>query len=242
MALDFIGCSGFYYKEWKGDFYPDKFTQKNWFSYYASKFNTLEINSSFYRYPKPEVLQSWYDNSPADFKFSIKVPRTVTHYRRFNNVEQPLDDFHRLIKNGLKDKLGCVLYQLPSNLKYSFELLDRMVSQMDKSLNNVIEFRDAGWWNSDVYEILSANNITFCNISHLNLPDSLIQTSQIMYLRFHGVPKLYLSVYTKAELSDWSKRINELENIKTRYIYFNNTMTTGSIGNAFYLRERLSNH
>src|ERR1700747_49503 len=109
----FIGCSGFHYKEWKGIFYPEKLPQRKWFEYYSSRFNTLELNTTFYRFPQLGVLQNWYEKSPADFRFSVKAPRLITHYKQFNDSRQLLADFYGTIREGLQDKLGPVLFQLP---------------------------------------------------------------------------------------------------------------------------------
>ena len=105
-----IGCSGFYYRDWKAIFYPEKLPQTKWFEYYSQHFNTLEINSSFYKFPTEKSLKKWYDTSPADFKFSLKVPRLITHYKKFFDCESLLTDFYTSIQSGLQEKSGCVLF------------------------------------------------------------------------------------------------------------------------------------
>src|SRR5688500_18710163 len=124
----YIGCSGFYYKEWKEKFYPSKLPQKEWFPYYTEHFNTLEINSSFYRFPRLENLKTWYSRSPKDFLFALKVPAAITHYKQFRETQRMLNDFYAVAKDGLTDKLGPILFQLPPKLAYSKEKLDAILA------------------------------------------------------------------------------------------------------------------
>lgn len=234
----FIGCSGFYNSSWKKSFYPEKLPSKKWFEYYSTQFNTLEINSSFYRYPKLQVLQKWVNDSPDDFKFSIKAPRTVTHYRRFINAEQPLLDFYNLISEGLKEKLGPVLFQLPASFTYTPERLDLIIHSLDPQFINVIEFRHTSWMQPEIYEILEKSGITYCSMSHPSLPDDLVITGSRAYIRFHGVPELYKSSYSAEYLSQWANAIKQ-ERPEQCFIYFNNTITTAAIENAVTLRRLL---
>ena len=134
----FTGCSGFHYKEWKNTFYPEGLPQTKWFQFYTSQFNTLEINSTFYKFPTSKSLQKWYDTSPDDFIFSVKAPRLVTHYKRFNECEQYLTDFYNTCGDGLKNKLGCVLFQLPPQIKYSEEFLNTIIKLLDQSFKNAV--------------------------------------------------------------------------------------------------------
>ena len=88
-----IGCSGFHYKGWKEVFYPKGVPQRKWFEYYGEYFKTLELNVTFYRFPRVHILKSWYDKSPPDFSFSVKVPRAITHYKKMNDCEKFLTRF-----------------------------------------------------------------------------------------------------------------------------------------------------
>src|SRR5436189_4790855 len=110
----YIGCSGFHNKDWKKEFYPAGLPQTKWFEYYCTRFNTLELNTTFYRFPRIEFLQKWYQKSPAGFIFSVKAPRLITHYKQFNETTDLLHDFYSTIREGLKEKLGAVLFQLPA--------------------------------------------------------------------------------------------------------------------------------
>src|SRR6478752_2635302 len=105
-----IGCSGFYYPEWKKSFYPENVPTSKWFEYYCTRFNTVELNGTFYRLPKLQQLRRWHDASPPDFKFSVKAVKNITHYKRFSNVTLEVKQFYDLIAEGLQEKLGCVLF------------------------------------------------------------------------------------------------------------------------------------
>ena len=232
MIKWWIGCSGFHYKEWKEVFYPKSIPQTKWFEYYCSHFNTIELNVTFYRFPRPEALLKWYERSPADFKFSVKAPRLITHYKIFNKSESMLGDFYASVYEGLNDKLGCVLFQLPSRVAYSDAMLQRIIETLNPSFDNVVEFRDATWWNKKVYKRLKEHNISFCGISHPKLPDGVRKNSSILYYRFHGVPVLYKSEYGIDFVNKIATDIKTSAKISEAYVYFNNTWGTGGINNA----------
>src|SRR5215203_3701482 len=99
----YIGCSGFYNKDWKEVFYPKGLAQSKWFEFYCNHFNTLELNTTFYRFPRAELLNKWYLKSPADFKFSVKVPRLISHYKQLKEAKSLLEDFYAAIQEGLKE-------------------------------------------------------------------------------------------------------------------------------------------
>ena len=232
----FVGCSGFAYKEWKEAFYPDGLPQSRWFDYYTQHFNTLELNVTFYRFPTIKSLQGWYDKAPEDFVFSAKVPRWITHYRKFEETERMLGDFYGLLKDGLKEKMGAVLFQLPGQFVYSKEKLQTMVAQLDYSFINVIEFRNKDWWRRDVIQLLKKNNVGFCGVSYPKLPDEAVINTPNPYYRFHGVPKLFYSQYSKAFVKNIYQQLVEKKSAKTIYVYFNNTATQAAINNARYLQ------
>lgn len=234
----YTGCSGFYYREWKHYFYPDRLPVKDWFQFYTEHFNTVEINASFYRLPKLLLLRRWYELSPAVFRFSIKAPRTITHFKKFRDVAADLDEFYELCTLGLQDKLGCILFQLPASLTYDEELLELICSQLNCHYHNVIEFRHASWWHERVYQRLRQANITFCNSSYPGLPTSFVQSNPTIYTRYHGVPKLYYSTYSQEELTHLGEKI-QLASAETVYTYFNNTADLEAIGNARWLQYYL---
>lgn len=232
-----IGCSGFHYKHWKEIFYPKDLPQKRWFEYYCRHFNTVELNVTFYRFPQISFLENWYNKSPHRFKFAVKAPRAITHFKQFHETEGLLADFYGTVAEGLKTKLGCVLFQLPPRIAYTEERLHRIIGSLDLSFKNVLEFRHLSWWNEDVYRQLAQNKITFCGMSHPALPQDIIQNTPVLYYRFHGVPQLYQSEYDKAVISKFVNEVEHSANTRESYVYFNNDIGAAAIINAKQMQE-----
>ncbi|MEP7377096.1 MAG: DUF72 domain-containing protein [Chitinophagaceae bacterium] len=232
-----IGCSGFHYRDWKGIFYPDDIPQRKWFEYYSSQFDTLELNVTFYRFPQLKFLQNWYAISPGNFSFSVKAPRLITHYKQFGDCERLLDDFYNTVEEGLKGKLGAVLFQLPPKFNYTPERLDLILASIRRGFRNTIEFRHSSWWNDEVYNRLKKEKVFFCGVSHPTLPDNVVVTGKTAYYRFHGVPKIYYSCYKDNVLKKIADSLAEDKKVKEAYVYFNNTATIGAIENAVWLKK-----
>lgn len=237
-----IGCSGFHYRDWKGVFYPSDLPQKRWFEYYSSRFDTLELNVTFYRFPQLKFLQNWYSISPPDFVFSAKVPRLITHYKRLNNCEDLLRDFYITMRNGLGEKLGGVLFQLPPSMQYSPALLDTLSDLLSVEFINVVEFRHASWQSKTVLDKLKRKGIIVSGLSHPRLTHAGIINDNVAYYRFHGVPDIYYSVYSTATLRIIVDQFLQKEKLQEVFIYFNNTATPGAIKNATWLKNYVRKH
>jgi uncharacterized protein YecE (DUF72 family) len=235
----YIGCSGFHYKEWKNEFYPPDLPQRKWFSYYASHFNTLELNVTFYKFPQVSYLKNWFENSPEEFIFSVKVPRLITHYKQFNDVGRMLGDFYSSCREGLCEKLGPVLFQLPPRLIYTEERLDKIISAASTEFVNVIEFRHPSWWTKKVYLRMAKHNLVFCGSSFPDLPDEPIINGTTAYYRFHGVPLLFKSAYPESKLISTMQCFSRKRKPNRVFIYFNNTATQAAIENAGFLTNLL---
>jgi uncharacterized protein YecE (DUF72 family) len=240
MAKWWIGCSGFHYKHWKGIFYPEKLAMSKWFDYYNNRFKTLELNVTFYRFPQLSFLETWYKKSPEIFRFSVKAPRAITHYKQFVDSKRLIDDFYGTIQEGLKDKLGCVLFQMPPRMAYKEAKLEQIIENLNPSFTNVLEFRHTSWWTAHVYNKLAQNNIAFCGMSHPLLPDEIVQNAKTLYFRFHGVPELYKSKYDIAVLRKISDEIKNNTGVKEAFIYFNNDIDGSAITNAFEMEDYIS--
>ena len=233
-----IGCSGFSYKEWKEEFYPKGLAQSKWFAFYAEHFNTLELNVTFYRFPTLKSLQGWYDKAPAGFSFSAKVPRSITHYKRFIETKKMMEDFYGTLRDGLNEKLSCVLFQLPPSLVYNEEKLENIINHVDPSFQNVFEFRHESWWREDVKQTLAKNNISFCGVSFpkITLDDAVVNVP-LCYYRFHGVPVLFHSEYKPSFVKKIFKQVNSSEKVREAFIYFNNTASLAALHNAKYFQQ-----
>lgn len=161
----------------------------------------------------------------------------ITHYKRLKDSQQMLNSFYSTISEGLDEKLGCVLFQFPPAFSYEDAHLERIVTVLDQSYRNVVEFRHASWWSQQVFDALAENNITFCSMSHPHLPDQVIKTTDVIYYRFHGVPNLYVSKYDKSKLEQVFAEIQNYGEANTAYVYFNNTADGAAIENARQFQE-----
>ncbi|AZA83399.1 DUF72 domain-containing protein [Chryseobacterium lactis] len=235
----YIGCSGFYNNDWKGSLYPENAPSKDFLSLYAKTFNTVEINSTFYRKPTAKTLLKWYDETPDSFRFFIKIPKSITHQSRLLDSKEEITSFCNHIQTHLRDKLSGFLYQFPPSFKNTQENIDRIKENLDFNYINVIEFRDESWWRQDIFDLLKDINIVFSGVSFPgNLPEEPVTNHpEIFYYRLHGKPVLYKSLYSKDFLNDLSEKIKH--HPQKIFIFFNNTWGTSAIENAIYLKEIL---
>ncbi|GAA4333662.1 DUF72 domain-containing protein [Flaviaesturariibacter amylovorans] len=227
-----IGCSGFHYDSWKEVFYPKGLPKTKWLEHYCQHYNTLEINNTFYRFPEPRTLQRWYDIAPEGFTFTLKAPQEITHERRFEDTADLIEAFYRTAADGLEEKLGCLLFQLPPSIHYSEDFLDLVLPQLSTEFNNVIEFRHHSWWRPDVYERLRSEGVTFCGVSYPGLSPDLISNAPLIYYRFHGAPKLYYSGYSETFIGQIIDLVRTDPQARKTYLYFNNTAAAAAPGNA----------
>lgn len=233
----YIGTSGYSYPYWKGRFYPDKWPASKWLEYYASQFNTLELNNTFYRFPSVVSLKRSAARTPADFSFSVKAHRIITHTRRLENATDTIREFMNIVQEGLGLKLCCILYQMPPSYTFSEERLVNIIEHLSPDKRNVIEFRHVSWWRQEVYAHLRKHHINFCSVSYPGLPDDPVITGDFLYRRMHGVPELFKSPYSKKELI---RLYQELPLKKDAFIYFNNTTFESGYTNARFLKQQAS--
>ncbi|HEY9195983.1 MAG TPA: DUF72 domain-containing protein, partial [Mucilaginibacter sp.] len=195
-------------------------------------FKTLELNVTFYRFPQLSFLQNWHAVSPPDFRFSVKAPRAITHYKQFHNSAKLITSFYDTISQGLAEKLGPVLFQMPPRFTYTEEKLDRIISNLNPSFSNVVEFRHPSWWQESVYHKLAEHRVTFCGMSHPELPTDIIQNTPLVYYRFHGIPQLYYTLYDKTSLQQAVNTLSDNHNATEAWLYFNNDIEAHAPQNA----------
>ena len=233
----FLGCSGFYYDHWKGRFYPEGLAKTKWLQYYAQHFNTLEVNNTFYRFPTEKLLMDWYKKTPENFRFTLKANRAITHTRKFHNTEQLTANFYKLA-HVLREKLLCVLFQLPPFVHKNMELLEKIANQVDPKVTNVVEFRHESWWDREVYDFMEKKHLVFCSVSASELPETLVKTAPDVYVRFHGKDGLYQGFYSEEQLKEWTEKI-KMQNPRRVFCYFNNDVNGNAVKNCFTLKTRL---
>lgn len=182
---------------------------------------------------------SWYRKSPDGFKYSIKAPKLITHTKKFIECEKELIEFYAACETGLKDKLACVLFQLPPSFQYSPERLELITASVDIRFSNAIEFRHASWWTEAVFQALRQHKMIFCSVNYPGLPTDIIATMPTVYLRLHGNPRLFYSEYSDAYLQRVMHHLDTL-NLNNAFVYFNNTASPAGIVNALGFQRMLT--
>jgi uncharacterized protein YecE (DUF72 family) len=238
MAVYHLGTSGWSYPGWKGRFYPPDLASSEWLPFYASHFATVEINMTFYRFPKPETLRGWMERTPAQFHFTLKANRQITHLKKLRNVKSEVNYFN-ILAGSLRERLGCILFQLPPSITRDLELLEDFLPTLSPEFKNVIEFRHESWYDESVWERLRARRVTFCTVSSGQVPGSPVETSPIAYFRFHGLTGGHRYNYSDDELAHWAETIKKVK-AEECYIYFNNDHQAYAVSNCQKLAELLS--
>jgi uncharacterized protein YecE (DUF72 family) len=209
------GASGYSFKEWKGTFYPESLKAEAMLAFYAERLPTVEINNTFYRMPKREVLENWAAQTPESFRFAIKASRRITHFARLE-AEKARDSVEFLYRNlaALGAKRGPVLYQLPPFLKKDLARLGGFLATLPENHGAAFEFRNESWFSDDVYDALKRAGAALCvSEREDNAPPPLVETAPWGYVR------LRLEIYSEKDLQDWADKLaasgwNEV------YVYF----------------------
>jgi len=225
-----LGTSGWSYPGWVSHFYPEDLPSKDWLSFYSQNFSTVEINMTFYRFPKPETLAGWLDKTPPGFTFTLKANRQITHLKKIRNVHHEVHYFY-LLANSLRERLGCILFQLPPSIHFDLELLGGFLETLSPDYKNVIEFRHESWYQEAVYELLRSAKVSFCIVSSAKVPGTVIETTETAYVRFHGLTGEHRHNYSDEELKKWAASIKTIQ-AKECFIYFNNDYQAFAVANA----------
>jgi uncharacterized protein YecE (DUF72 family) len=234
-----VGCSGWFYWKWRCPFYPADMPTKEWFDHYAVKFDTVEINASFYSWPTVANVKAWKRQPRGRaFTYTVKVCELITHIKKFKGTKTLIKDFG-LIADILGERMGCFLFQLPPSYHYSQPRLKSILSQLDPARRNVVEFRHKSWWNEPVYRAFRESGAIFCSCSGPKLPDELIKTSDEVYVRMHGPERWYRHCYSRDELRIWADKIIA-SGAQRAWVYFNNDNNAYAIGNAKTMRKLLA--
>jgi len=231
-----IGTSGWYYEHWKGRFYPEDLPKNKWLEYYISKFDTVEINNTFYHLPQEQTLKHWNEIAPPDFLFTVKASRYITHIKRLKDIKDSLGLFFDRVKL-LKKHAGPILYQLPPSFKIDLELLESFLKLLPKKYKSVFEFRNKSWYEDDTFKLLDDFNTGFCihDLGGEQTPKKI--TGKLIYVRFHGASGPYAGSYTESMMRDWAKWIKKNQkNAGACYVYFNNDSEGHAVANARTLK------
>jgi uncharacterized protein YecE (DUF72 family) len=235
-----IGCSGWNYREWRGRFYPRGLPARHWLEHYASRFDTVEVNSTFYRLPRREAVANWVEQTPEGFSFAVKASRYLTHVRRLREIEPGVELFEQRIA-PLRDagRMGPVLWQLPENFHRDEDRLEELLAALPGG-RHAIEFRHPSWFVPDVLAALREREVALVLGDHPQRPfQSHKATASWRYLRFHYGARGRRGNYSERELETWARRIRAWRARSDSFAYFNNDWEGFALRNAGYLRERL---
>lgn len=232
-----VGTSGWHYEHWNEIFYPYDLKAKQRLEFYARHFDTVEINNSFYRLPSRDTFLTWARKTPHDFVFTVKASRFITHMKKLKQPEEPLSRFSSN-SEGLGEKLGPILFQLPPRWKRNPTRLEEFLEVLPEGRRYAFEFRDETWLHGDIYQLLEEANCALCAASSPSFPEVRRATADFAFLRFHGGEDLYASKYSQDELSDWVTYARALlEEGRDVYAYFNNDAFAYAIDDAAFFRE-----
>ena len=234
----FVGTSGWTYDDWAEKFYPREVKGSERLAFYVTRFDTVEINATFYRLPTQTMLDAWNGRLPEGFHLVAKGSRVITHLKKLSDCQESLQIFLDRVKQ--LHALRAILWQLPPSLGKDVDRLDRFLAALPQDIRHAVEFRHKSWWDDDVAALLARHGAAFVAVSHPKLPNTIYPTADFLYLRFHGLDRqLYRYDYTNEELKDWAARLKPYLKDRMIYAFFNNDYQANAPRNARTFREML---
>jgi uncharacterized protein YecE (DUF72 family) len=239
-----LGTSGWSYKEWEGAFYMKG--EKRKLRAYSRVFNTVEIDSTWYRYPSKGMVLGWLRYTPSNFVFTAKLPKVITHEKVLGlkgDIRSDLESFLELMEPlQLNGKLGCLLIQLPPSYKYNPDSLESFLGMLQPQFRFAIEFRNLSWMREETWRLLQKHNVAYTNVDEPLLPPEVHLTTDFAYFRWHGKGERpwFNYRYKKEELEPWIPKVKEAsKQVKRVHGYFNNHFHGYAPENCLNLIERL---
>lgn len=239
-----LGTSGWSYKEWERIFYREG--EKSKLRAYSRVFSTVEINSTWYRYPSKRMVMGWLRYSPSNFVFTAKMPRVITHEKKLGAKGSVLGDLETFLEImeplQLNGKLGCLLIQLPPSYDYNPDNLEAFLEQLSPQFRFAIEFRNLSWMREETWQLLKKHNVAYTNVDEPLLPPEVHVTSDFAYFRFHGRGEKpwFNYLYKKEEIKLWIPKLMKASmQVRKVYGYFNNHFHGYAPENCLSLIERL---
>lgn len=233
-----IGTSGWHYKHWREVFYPSDLASSRWLAFYATHFDCVEINNSFYRFPSQENIRTWLAQTPPQFRFALKASRYITHQKKLKECGEPLQRFvDQAALFG--EKLGPVLFQLPPRWRVNRSRLAAFLQLLPSGFRYAMEFRDTSWHCPAVWELLSEYGVAWCqyDLQGLLAPERII--AGMAYLRLHGPePDAYCGSYDNAALRGWATKLKAWQHAGNEvWVFFDNDQAGYAPANAQQLRK-----
>jgi len=232
-----IGTSGWEYAHWRGSFYPDDLPRERWLDFYADRFDTVELNASFYLLPAPRTFDGWARRVPSGFTFAVKASRYLTHVRRLRDPQEPLERlWSRAARLGRH--LGPVLYQLPPRWLPNLDRLGVFLGAVPSDRDQALEIRDRRWYRADFLSALQASAISLCLHDMPGSETAPQPIGPIVYVRFHGAGQRYGGAYSPQRLGAWADRIATWSSAGLPvWAYFNNDIGGHAVIDADRLRR-----
>ncbi|MDM7990636.1 DUF72 domain-containing protein [Arthrobacter sp. zg-Y877] len=237
-----IGTSGWAYNHWRNVLYPKGVPSRLWLEKYAEEFDTVELNGSFYRWPREEAFAAYRDRLPEGYVFSVKAPRGLTHAQKLRDPDEWIGRIQRCFVE-LRDRSGVFLLQLSPDMERDDDRLEYVLANLPKEIRVAVEFRHDSWNSEDVFRLLERHGAAYTVMSGAHLPCTLRATAPFVYVRLHGPDPehLYVGSYSEQDLQWWADRIREWESAgRDVYAYFNNDLEGHAVRNARRLRELLA--
>lgn len=235
-----IGCSGWMYDDWRGRLYPERTPKRRWLEVYAEHFDTVEVNSTFYRLARRDAVAGWVEQTPAEFLFAVKASRYLTHVKRLLDVRDSVARFYEPLE-PMRDagKLGPVLWQLPENFHRDDQRLAGWLELLPSGMH-AIEFRHESWFAPEVLAALRSRGVALVIGDH---PERTFQTydatASWRFIRFHYGSRGRAGNYSATEIETWARRIAQWRRREEIYAYFNNDRRGFAPANAKQLAARL---
>jgi uncharacterized protein YecE (DUF72 family) len=235
-----VGTSGWTYEHWKERFYPAGLPKNRWFEFYLTRFPTVEINATFYRFFKDQTYLNWRERTPAGFKFVLKAPRLITHLKHLLDVEDDVRQFWNSV-TLLGDKLGLVLLQIAPDTPYDPVRLRRAIQAFGNPHQVAVEFRREDWYNEEIRGLLQEIGAVFCDADSPRFQLTGWVTSPNGYLRLHGRENWYSYNYSDEDLREIASKARQMQvNGASRiFIFFNNDLEAYAPANALSLLKFL---
>jgi uncharacterized protein YecE (DUF72 family) len=238
-----VGLSGWNYAHWRnGVFYPPRLPARAWLSFYAERFDTVEVNSTFYRLPRVDAVANWVEQTPAEFLFAVKASRYLTHVRRLRDLGPGLETFLERIEPLLgSPKLGPLLWQLPPTFRRDHERLTEALARFPPGLRHCVELRDPSWFVEETYALLREHGVALVigDRPQVNWFQTHELTAGWTFVRLHGGTRGRRGNYSRRELEEWAERLRGWSRTHEVFAYFNNDWEGFAPRNAALLKRLL---
>jgi len=225
-----VGCSGWGYDDWLGGFYPEGTPKSDYLKMYANTFDTVEVDSSFYRIPQPAMSANWRRTVPDGFLFTAKFPKKITHEKKLVHIEEPLSWMYKSMAE-LRDRLGALVVQLPPSVKFDshWDHLKTLLNLLDPKIHHAIEFRNKSWFKDEVYELLRSKNVAMAWTENQYVTSPPVVTADFVYLRLVGerdIEEFKETVKDRSkEMREWYRHLEREasgDDVRQVFVFFNN--------------------